>query len=135
MLNNVQIQGRLTKTPEYNQQSQVVHFTVACQRSFKNKQTGEYDADFIRCVAFGQRANFIAQHFNKGSRLIVVGRWQTGSYTDQQGNRVFTNDLVVSDTEFDDARGDSSNQPANNQPNSQPSNNAEPDIQDSDLPF
>ena len=135
MLNSVQIQGRLTKTPEYNQQNQVVHFTVACQRSFKNKQTGEYDADFIRCVAFGQRANFIAQHFNKGSRLIVVGRWQTGSYTDQQGNRVFTNDLVVSDTEFDDARGDSSNQPANNQPNSQPSNNAEPDIQDSDLPF
>lgn len=134
MLNNVTIQGRLTKKPEYfNQGNQrpMVRFTIACQRSFKNKQTGEYDADFIRCVAFGQQANFTAQHFNKGSRMIVIGRWQTGSYTDNQGNRVFTNDLVVSDTEFDDVRGDGGNQPTNGQPNG----NEEPGVQDSDLPF
>lgn len=131
MLNSVHIQGRLTSEPEYNQQSGVVHFTIACQRSFKNKQTGDYDADFIRCVSFGKQAQFISQYFHKGGRVIVSGRWQTGSYTDRKGNKVYTNDLVVSDTEFDDVRGDSSNQPANNQP----SNNAEPDIQDSDLPF
>lgn len=131
MLNNVTIQGRFTKDPDYNEEKQVVHFTVACQRSFKNKQTGEYDADFIRCVAFRKQADFIAHHFYKGSRVIVIGSWQTGSYTDQQGNRVFTNDLMVNTTEFDDTREDNGGQPTNGQP----SGNGAPNITESDLPF
>lgn len=134
MLNNVQIQGRLTKTPEYNQQNQVVRFTIACQRSFKNKQTGDYDADFIRCVSFGKRAQFISQYFHKGGRVIVSGRWQTGSYTDKQGNKVYTNDLVVSDTEFDDIRGQQDQQ-GNAQPSQGLHGNDTTDISDSDLPF
>ena len=73
MLNSCQIQGRLTTEPELNTSgsTQVVRFTLASQRSFKNKN-GDYDADFIRCTAFGQRANFIAQHFHKGQKMIVV---------------------------------------------------------------
>ena len=75
MLNSCQIQGRLATEPELNASgsTQVVRFTLASQRSFKNKN-GDYDADFIRCTAFGQRANFIAQHFHKGQKMIVEGR-------------------------------------------------------------
>lgn len=134
MLNSVHIQGRLTNEPEYNQQSGVVHFTIACQRSFKNKRTGEYDADFIRCVSFGKQAQFVSQHFHKGGRVIVSGRWQTGSYTDKQGNKVYTNDLVVSNTEFDDVRGQQGQQ-GNAQPSQGLHGNDTTDISDSDLPF
>ena len=134
MLNNVNVQGRLTNEPEYNQQSGVVHFTIACQRSFKNKRTGEYDADFIRCVSFGKQAQFISQYFHKGGRVIVSGRWQTGSYTDKQGNKVYTNDLVVSNTEFDDVRGQQGQQD-NAQPSQGLHGNGTTDISDSDLPF
>lgn len=134
MLNSVNIQGRLTNEPEYNQQNGVVHFTIACQRSFKNKQTGNYDADFIRCVSFGKQAQFISQYFHKGGRVIVSGRWQTGSYTDKQGNKVYTNDLVVSDTEFDDVRGQQDQQ-ANTQPSQGLHGNTTTDISDDELPF
>lgn len=134
MLNSVNVQGRLTNEPEYNQQGGVVRFTIACQRSFKNKQTGDYDADFIRCVSFGKRAQFISQYFHKGGRVIVSGRWQTGSYTDKQGNKVYTNDLVVSDTEFDDVQGQQGQQ-GNVQPSRGLHGNDTTDISDDELPF
>lgn len=139
MLNSCQIQGRLTAEPELNTSgsTQVVRFTLASQRSFKNKN-GDYDADFIRCTAFGQRANFIAQHFHKGQKMIVEGRWQTGSYTDQQGNKVYTNDLMVSNTEFDESRSQGNQQQNNAQPN-QPYGGYQQggsiDIGDDELPF
>lgn len=126
MLNSVHIQGRFIKAPDYNEQSGVAHFTLACQRSFKNKQTGDYDADFIRCTAFRKNAEFIAKHFSKGTRVIVSGRWQTGSYTDQEGNKVYTNELVVNGTEFDDTK---------NSPNVDEREYNNTEVSESDLPF
>ena len=139
MLNSCHIQGRLTAEPEFkdNGNTQVVRFTLACQRSFKNKN-GDYDADFIRCTAFGQRANFITQHFHKGQKMIVVGRWQTGSYTDQQGQTVYTNDLMVNDTEFDESRSQGNQQQNDAQSNQQYGGYQQSgpiDISDDELPF
>lgn len=102
MLNQVVLQGRLTADPQLNQNGQMstLHFTLASDRSFKNKDGNRY-TDFIRCTAFGKSADNMANFFQKGQLVIVYGRWQTGSYQDNSGNRVYTNELVVRDFEFD----------------------------------
>nr|DAQ57407.1 MAG TPA: Single strand binding protein [Caudoviricetes sp.] len=83
-MNSVQLTGRLTAEPQYMDkgQSDITHFTMAVQRSYKNKD-GEYDADFVRCTAFGKRASVIADNFHKGSWIEVTGEWRTGSYQDK----------------------------------------------------
>ena len=105
------------------------NFTVAVQRNFKNKN-GEYDSDFIRCSAFGQRAETITQYFHKGSWIGLTGSWRTGSYTDKQGNKVYTNDLSVSGFEFGPNTKKNTNQ-ANDQPQEQQNI----DLSDDELPF
>ena len=100
-MNNVVLIGRLTKTPELRQNgdSSVVRFTVAVDRKFKNKE-GKYDADFIQCVAFKNTADFISKYFDKGMRIAVVGHLQTGSYTNKEGNKVNTCDVIIDSAEF-----------------------------------
>lgn len=144
MLNQVVLQGRLTADPQLNQngQTSALHFTLASDRSFKNKD-GNRDTDFIRCVAFRKTAENMANFFQKGQLVIVVGRWQTGSYQDQSGNRVYTNELVVDSFEF---CGDSkqSQQSQASQPQQsfqpqfqpqQPQQPQQPSISLDDLPF
>lgn len=97
MVNNVVLVGRVTKEIEKNltnNGTEVVRFTVAVNRNRKN-QNGTYDADFISCVAFGQSANFMSMYIKKGYLLSVVGRLQTGHYQNQQGQRVYTTDVIV----------------------------------------
>lgn len=100
-MNNVVLIGRLTKTPELRQNgdSSVVRFTLAVDRRFKNKE-GKYDADFIQCVAFKNTADFISKYFDKGMRIAVVGHLQTGSYTNKEGNKVNTCDVIIDSAEF-----------------------------------
>lgn len=109
-MNKVIIMGRLTADPELRtSQSGVsnLRFTVAVNRNFKNQQ-GEYDADFISCVAFKQRAEFISRYFSKGSMICVEGSLRTGSYTDKNHSDVthYTTDLYVDNAEFCGSKGD-----------------------------
>lgn len=108
-MNKVIIMGRLTADPELRtSQSGVsnLRFTVAVNRNFKN-QNGEYDADFISCMAFKQRAEFIARYFSKGSMICVEGSLRTGSYTDKNHSDVthYTTDLYVDNAEFCGSKG------------------------------
>lgn len=103
-MNKVELVGRLTRDPEvrYTQgenATATVRFSVAVNRRFRNAE-GNYDADFINCVAFGKTAEFIEKYFKKGMAIGLTGRIQTGSYTNKDGVRVYTTDVVVEETEF-----------------------------------
>ena len=80
--------------------------TVAVQRKYKNKETGQYDSDFIPIQAIGQSAEFINRYFVKGQKIGIVGHIQTGSYTNKDGQKVYTTDVIVDAAEFVTAKGD-----------------------------
>lgn len=107
-MNNVTLVGRLFKDVDTrtNNDSTVVKFGIAINREFKNSE-GKYDADFINCVAFGKTAEFISKYFSKGMRIGVVGRIQAGSYTNKEGQKVYTTDVVVEKAEFVENKGES----------------------------
>ena len=107
-MNNVQLVGRLTKDVDVrtNNDSTVARFTVAVNRDYKNKD-GKYDADFINCIAFKNTAEFVEKYFSKGMRIGLVGRIQTGSYTNKDGNKVYTTDVVCDKVEFCESKGES----------------------------
>ena len=122
-MNRVILSGRLTREPEirYSQGANpmaVAKFTLAVDRKYK--RDGEPTADFINCVAFGKTAEVIEKHVTKGTKLIVEGRWQTGSYKNKDGQTIFTNDCAVESIEFCESR---SNQQSNNQPKPAPTPN------------
>ena len=103
-MNKVVLMGRLTKDPEVRYSTgenatAIARFTVAVNRKFKNAE-GNHEADFINCVAFGKSAEFIEKYFAKGSMIALSGRIQTGRYTNKDGVKVYTTDVVVEDTEF-----------------------------------
>ena len=108
-MNNVQLVGNLTRDVDlrYSQGENAnafARFNVACQRRFKNRETGEYGADFISCVAFGKTAEFIKKYFQKGSKIGLTGEIRTGSYTKEDGTRVYTTDVYVNTAEFVNSR-------------------------------
>lgn len=99
--------GRLTKDPEvrYGQgenASVISRITLAIDRKFK--RDGEQSADFINCVAFGKIAEFQEKYFRKGTKIAIVGRIQTGSYTNKDGNKVYTTDVIVEEQEFAESK-------------------------------
>ena len=103
-MNKVIIIGRFTRDPEIKyttgeNATATARFSLAVNRRFKNKE-GDYDADFINCVAFGKTAEFIEKYFTKGMAIGITGRIQTGSYTNKEGQKVYTTDVVVEETEF-----------------------------------
>ncbi|MFF2179390.1 single-stranded DNA-binding protein [Lysinibacillus sp. NPDC058147] len=103
-MNQTQLIGRLTKDPELKYSPSgvpVVRFTLAVNREMKRDET-----DFISCVVFNKVAESLANYQKKGSRIGVVGRIQTGSYENQQGQRVFTTDVITNSIEFLDTRSD-----------------------------
>ena len=102
MINRVVLVGRITRDPELQQTSQgisYVRFSLACDRPFKN-QSGEKTTDFINCIAFKDHANNISKYFSKGNRIGIVGHIQTGSYTNKEGHKVYTTDVIVDEWEF-----------------------------------
>ena len=108
-MNKCILVGRLTKDPEirYTQgqeQKAVARFTVAVDR--KVKREGEQSADFIPCVAFGKTAEFIEKYIFKGTKVVIEGRWQTGSYKSKEGATVYTNDCVIESIEFAESKKD-----------------------------
>ena len=128
--------GRLTKDVDLKYTSNglaVARFTIAINRSFKNKN-GNYEADFINCVAFGKRAETIANYVKKGNRFGVTGRIQTGSYQNEQGQTVYTTDVVVDGFTF--LESNNQQQPTQQQNlQTDPMHQAGVQIEDNDLPF
>ena len=109
-MNKTLLIGRTTKDPDirYAQSEQpmtIARFNLAVDRRFK--KDGEQSADFISCVAFGKTAEFIEKYVFKGTKIAVEGRIQTGSYTNNDGNKVYTTDVVVEQVEFAGAKTDS----------------------------
>ena len=140
-MNKCTLVGRLTKDPEirYSQgenATATARFSVAVSRRFKNAE-GNYDADFINCVAFGKAGEFAEKYLKKGTKIAVVGRIQTGSYTNKDGQKVYTTDVVVEEQEFAESKNSGSSD--NNQ--SAPANkntdfmNIPDGIDDTELPF
>ncbi|MBO5031345.1 MAG: single-stranded DNA-binding protein [Lachnospiraceae bacterium] len=112
-MNKVILMGRLTRDPEvrYTQgdnQMAIARYTLAVDRRF-NRSGDENTADFIPCVAFGKSGEFAERYFRKGTKVVVTGRIQTGSYTNKDGVKVYTTDVVVEDQEFAESKNSSSN--------------------------
>lgn len=109
-MNNVSLIGRLTADPELKHTQSgmaMVRFTIAVDRNFV-KQGEERQADFISCVAWDKRAELVSKYFSKGNRIGIVGEIRTGSYTDRDGNKRYTTDVVVNGVDFCESKGDSS---------------------------
>ena len=106
-MNKVFLIGRLTRDVESREagETTVARFAVAVERKYK--KDGQAEADFINCVAFGKTADFISKYFSKGSKIVIEGRWQTGSYTNKEGQKVYTNDCVIESVEFGESKKDS----------------------------
>ena len=96
------------------QNSNVANFRVAIQRPFKNKQTNEYETDFLTCKAFGKTAEIIANNLSKGQKIAITGSIQTGSFDGKDGKKVFTTDVVVNQVTFVEKKTQNSNQRQNN---------------------
>lgn len=107
-MNKVILMGRLTRDPDirYSQGEQataVARYTLAVDRRFKRDTDGQ-TADFIGCVAFGRQAEFAEKYFRKGTKIAITGRIQTGSYTNREGQKVYTTDVVVEEQEFAESK-------------------------------
>lgn len=103
-MNKIILIGRLTKDPETRQanETSVARFTIAVDRRYK--QNGGQAADFPNCVAFGKTAEFIQKYFHKGMKIALEGRLQTGSYTNREGNTIYTTDVVAEAVEFAESK-------------------------------
>lgn len=138
-MNKVNLMGRLTRDPEvrYTQgenTTAIARYSLAVDRRYKRE--GEQDADFINCVAFSKQGEFAEKYLKKGMKIAVSGRIQTGSYTGQDGNKVYTTDVVVEEHFF--CEGKNQYAPAQEQP--QPSTSSDgfmniPDGLEEELPF
>ena len=145
-MNKVILMGRLTRDPEvrYSQgenASAVARYSLAVDRRFR--RDGEPTADFINCVAFGRAAEFAERYLRQGTKIAVTGRIQTGSYTNRDGVKVYTTDVIVEEQEFAESKNASSSSSDSFQASPAPSPSANigdgfmniPDGIDEELPF
>ena len=117
-MNKVILIGRLTKDPDIrysqgNSDMAVARYTLAVDRRF-GKRDGDQTADFIPCVAFGKSAAFAERYLHQGMKIAVNGRIQTGSYTNRDGVKVYTTDVIVEDQEFVESKSRDEDSRANN---------------------
>ncbi|MEG1780961.1 MAG: single-stranded DNA-binding protein [Clostridium sp.] len=146
-MNKVILMGRLTRDPEvrYSQGDNamaIARYTLAVDRRFK-RQGEEQTADFITCVAFGKAGEFAEKYFRKGTKVAVSGRIQTGSYTNKDGVKVYTTEVVTEDQEFAESKNSSSGEGGYTNNNARPESTTAvgdgfmniPDGIDEELPF
>lgn len=115
MLNHITIMGRLTRDPELRQtgsQIPVASFTVAVDRDFPDKATGQRETDFLDCVAWRHTGEFVSRNFKKGSMICVSGRLQIRSWTDKDGNKRKTAEVVADNAYFAGSRNEGNTAPA-----------------------
>lgn len=143
-MNKAILMGRLTRDPNvrYTQGAEntcVARYTLAVDR--RAKQEGQQSADFIGCVAFGRNGEFAEKYLKQGSKIVVTGHIQTGSYTNRDGNKVYTTDIVIEEQEFAESKAAAErNQQQEPQPQPQPETDENgfmniPDGLDEELPF
>lgn len=111
-MNKVILMGRLTRDPEvrYSQgatSTAIARYTLAVDHRFKKE--GETTADFISCVAFGKSGEFAERYLKQGTKIVISGRIQTGSYTNREGQKVYTTEVVVEEQEFAESKAASQN--------------------------
>lgn len=143
-MNKVILMGRLTRDPEVRYSAgenslAIARYTLAVDRRFK--RDGEATADFISCVVFGKQAEFAEKYFRQGIRIVVSGRIQTGSYTNRDGVKVYTTEVVVEEQEFAESKNVAVENAGSSQ-NPQPSSvtadgfmNIPDGVEDEGLPF
>ena len=107
-MNKVVLMGRLTRDPDvrYSQGETpmaIARYTLAVDRRFR-REGNEQTADFISCVSFGKTAEFAEKYYHKGTKICVSGRIQTGSYTNKDGQKVYTTEVVVEEQEFAESK-------------------------------
>lgn len=137
-MNKVILMGRLTRDPEVRYSSgdsslAIARYTLAVDRRFK--RDGEQTADFINCVAFGRSAEFAEKYLHQGTKIAVSGRIQTGSYTNREGVKVYTTEVIVDDQEFAESKNASAGSGGGmdssySQPAPRPAAPSEPDLDD-----
>ena len=114
MLNHITIMGRLTRDPELRRTGSgtaVASFTLACDRDYSDKQSGERETDFIDCVAWRSTAEFAAKYFTKGRMAVVSGRLQIRNWTDKDEGKRKTAEIVAEHVYFADSKKDGTSQP------------------------
>lgn len=139
-MNKAILIGRFTRDPEVRYTdggSSIARFTLAVDRRYK--QEGGQTADFIGCIAFGKTAEFVEKYFKQGMKIVVEGRIQTGSYTNKDGVKVYTTDVVAENVEFAESKASGGGQ-ADYSPQYTPSSIGDgfmniPDGIDEELPF
>ena len=114
-MNNVSLIGNLCRDSELRYSSgenatAMYRNTIAVQRRFKDKQTGNYESDFISIQAFGNTAEFLDKYFKKGSKVALTGHIQTGSYVNKDGAKVYTTDVIVDNAEFCTSKSENGDQ-------------------------
>lgn len=110
MLNQITIMGRLVRDPELRRTAAgiaVANFTVAVDRDFADKQSGEKETDFIDCVAWRQTGEFVSKYFSKGKLIVVSGRLEIRSWTDKDGNKRRTAEINATNCYFGESKKDS----------------------------
>lgn len=146
-MNKVILMGRLTRDPDvrYSQTANgsmaVARYTLAVDRRFK--KDGETNADFITCVAFGKAGEFAEKYLRQGTKIVVEGRIQTGSYTNKDGNKVYTTDIYVENCEFAESKSAAEQNGVNTAPARPKPSNVDADgfmsipdnVDDDGLPF
>ena len=137
MLNHTIIMGRLTKDPELRRTGSgvaVTSFTIACDRDIANKDTGERETDFLDCVAWRGAGEFVAKNFTKGRMIVVSGRLQVRNWTDKEGNKRRSAEVVADNVYFADSKKEESTTAY--APVSAPAQDFQQiDIPDAQLPF
>ena len=109
-MNKVILMGRLTRDPEVRYSSgersmAIARYTLAVDRRGRRSEGSEQTADFIPCVAFDKSGEFAEKYFRQGMRVLISGRIQTGSYTNKEGQKVYTTEVIIDTQEFADSKG------------------------------
>ena len=146
-MNKVILMGRLTRDPDVRyttgeRSSTIARYTLAVDRR-RRANDGEQTADFISCVAFDKSAEFAEKYLKQGTKVVITGRIQTGSYVNKDGNKVYTTDVVVEDQEFAESKasagGDGADVPAAGKPSASNAGdgfiNIPDGVEDEGLPF
>ena len=137
MLNHITVMGRLTKDPEMRRTGSgvaVTSFTIACDRDIANKETGERDVDFLDCVAWRGAGEFVAKNFTKGRMIVVSGRLQVRNWTDKEGNKRRSAEVVADQVYFGDSKSSATDNNVGHTP--APAQDFQQiDIPDAQLPF
>lgn len=139
-MNKVILIGRLVKDPDVRMgtnDTTIARYTLAVDRQYR--KNNERTSDFINCVALGKNGEFAEKYFRKGTKIAVVGSWQTGNYIDKDGKKVYTNDCLIATQEFAESKKSQSeeqSQPPVPSPEQDASGFMDmPSIMDDELPF